>query len=335
MQADRVLAVSPRGFCAGVDMAVKALGWLVLRHGPPVFCFHEVVHNRRVVERFQALGVVFVDDVADVPRGAPLLLSAHGSAPGTAERHDGVVVDAVCPLVTKVHHELRARAAEGRPVLYVGHAGHDEATAAMAVAPEATTLVRSPADLPPELDGAPAVLAQTTLALDEWQGVVDAARARYGDVWLPPRADVCYATTNRQAAVRGVAPRADAFVVVGSPSSANTAALASVAAAAGCREVLRVDGAGELPAGLHVAVAAVTAGASAPDDAVAEVVAALGGTVEHVTVREEQAYFPPPPALRRLLAGDPFARRLLERDHELSPGEFLDIVEAAVRARAA
>jgi 4-hydroxy-3-methylbut-2-enyl diphosphate reductase len=335
MQAARVLVVSPRSFCAGVEMAVKALGWLVLRHGAPVFCVHEVVHNRRVVDRFRDLGVVFVDDLGDVPPGAPVLLSAHGSAPGTADHHDGIVVDAVCPLVTKVHHELRARAAEGRPILYVGHPGHDEATAAMAVAPEVTTLVRSPADLPPALHRPPAVLAQTTLALDEWQAVVDAARSRYGRVWVPPRADVCYATTNRQAAVRAVAPQADAFVVVGSPESANTAALASVAVAAGCPQVVRVDGASELPAGVEVRTAAVTAGASAPESAVADVVAALGGDVEHVAIGDEHAYFPPPPALRRLLADDPVARRLLERDRSLSADEFLTIVEATVHARAA
>lgn len=333
MQADRVIAVSPRGFCAGVDMAVKALGWLVLRFGPPVFCFHHVVHNRRVVERFERLGVVFVDDVSEVPSGMPLLLSAHGSAPSIAASHDGVVVDAVCPLVAKVHRELRTRAAEGRQVVYVGHEGHDEAVAAMAVAGRAAVLVPSPADLPAGFSGPPpAVLAQTTLAIDEWQAVVDAARARYGDVWTPRRADVCYATTNRQAAVRAVAGTVDAVVVVGSATSANTAALVRVAERAGCPLVVRVDGADDLPRGIAVGVAAVTAGASAPESAVTEVVAALGGAVERVATAEEDEYFPPPAALRRLLSGDGSAASLLARDRDLSPDEFLTIVEARTRA---
>lgn len=335
MQAERVVLVEPRGFCAGVEMAVKALAWLVLRErGGPVYCFHHVVHNHAVVARFERLGVVFVDDVAEVPAGAPLLLSAHGSAPEVRERAT-VTVDAVCPLVTKVHREIRTRAAAGDHVLYVGHPGHDEATGALGVAPAATTLVPSPADLP-DPDGRPvAVLAQTTLAVDDWQAVVEAARARYGEVWTAPRDDVCYATTNRQGALRAVAPGCDAVVVVGSASSANTAALARVASAAGVSVVLRVDGPDDLPPDLRVGTVAVTAGASAPDSSVRAVVRSLGGAVERAAVAAEEAYFPPPPALRRLLAGEPWAAALLERDRSLSADELLSIVEGARRDRAA
>ena len=335
MDATRILLVEPRGFCAGVEMAVKALAWLVLRaRGEPVFCYHHVVHNERVVARFERLGVVFVDDLADVPPGAALLLSAHGSAPEVAGS-PAVTVDAVCPLVAKVHHELRARAAAGQHVVYVGHAGHDEAEAAMAIAPSLSTLVHDPADLP-DLGGAPvALLAQTTLAVGEWQAVRDAAAERYGDVWTPARDDVCYATTNRQAAVRAVAPHCDAVVVVGSASSSNTAALAAAATDAGCPLVLRVDGGDDLPADLHVRTVAVTAGASAPDAAVGEVVRALGGRVEPFSTVTEEAYFPPPASLRRLLRGDAAAVALLARDRHLSADELLTHVERVAAGWAA
>jgi 4-hydroxy-3-methylbut-2-en-1-yl diphosphate reductase len=335
MQASRVVLIEPRGFCAGVEMAVKALGWLVLRAGGrPVYCYHHVVHNEAVVERFRRLGVVFVDDLDAVPQGAPLLLSAHGSAPPIRSAPT-VTVDAVCPLVAKVHHELRARAAAGNQILYVGHPGHDEAVGALAVAPEVTTLVPSATDLPDATGQPVALLAQTTLAVDEWESVVAAARRRYGEVWTAPRSDLCYATTNRQEAVRAAAPGCDAVVVVGSATSANTAALARVAGDVGVPLVLRVDGPSGLPAGVSVPTVAVTAGASAPESSVREVLDALGGTVERASVRAEHAYFPPPPALRRLLADEPLAQGLLDRDRSLPADELLSIVEAALAARAA
>src|SRR6202167_6128193 len=150
MTVDRVLLAEPRGFCAGVEKAIKALAWMVRVFEPPVYCYHEIVHNRHVVDQFRARGVVFVDDVDEVPAGAPLMLSAHGSAPGvvTAARTNGrVVVDAVCPLVTKVHHELKVRARKGYTILYVGHEGHEEAIGTMAVAPESVVLVQSEDDV--------------------------------------------------------------------------------------------------------------------------------------------------------------------------------------------
>src|SRR6478752_6866042 len=178
---DKVLLAAPRGFCAGVEMAIKALAWMVRAFEPPVYCYHEIVHNRLVVERFREQGVVFVDDVADVPPGAPLMLSAHGSAPEVVEaaRADGrYVVNAVCPLVTKVHHEAKVRARKGFTVLYVGHAGHDEAVGTLAVAPDAIRLVERVGDLGAAAAAVDdparvAVLAQTTLAQNEWAGVVE------------------------------------------------------------------------------------------------------------------------------------------------------------------
>jgi 4-hydroxy-3-methylbut-2-enyl diphosphate reductase len=312
MAVDRVLLASPRGFCAGVEKAIKALAWMVRVFEPPVYCYHEIVHNRHVVDQFQARGVVFVDDVDQVPAGAPLMLSAHGSAPEVVEaarRQGRVVVDAVCPLVTKVHHELKVRARKGYTVLYVGHEGHEEAVGTMAVAPEAVHLVQSEAEVDAAAaaiePGTPvALLAQTTLSHDEWSGIKDRALERFPDLWMPGRSDLCFATTNRQAALKAIAGRADAVVVIGSENSSNTRALEKVAAAMACPRVLRVNEAAELPDDLSGTVG-VTAGASAPDELVEAVVARLAPRqgVEVVAVTEEDEYFPPPPELRDLLRG--------------------------------
>ena len=305
---DEVLLAAPRGFCAGVEMAIKSLAWMVRVFEPPVFCYHEIVHNQLIVDRFRSLGVVFVDDIAEVPEGAPLMLSAHGSAPEVvqaARQRTTIVVNAVCPLVTKVHHEVKVRSGKGYDIIYVGHEGHDEAVGTMAVAPEHVRLVETPADVA-ALDLADdqpvAFLAQTTLSLDEWSDVLGAAKARYPQLWQPGRSDLCYATTNRQAALKQIAAKADAVVVIGSANSSNTVALAKVATAMGCARVVRVNGPDELPADLTGTVG-VTAGASAPEELVEAVIAALaparGATL--VNVLDEDEYFPPPPELRRLL----------------------------------
>src|SRR6185437_15633635 len=270
----------------------KALAWMVRVFDPPVYCYHEIVHNRHVVDQFRAQGVVFVDDVADVPAGAPLMLSAHGTAPEVADAaraHGGVVVDAVCPLVTKVHHEVKVRSRKGFTILYVGHAGHEEAVGTMAVAPDAVRLIESEADLdalaapdgaapdgaaPDGADSeAPpvALLAQTTLSHDEWSGLMESAKRRYPDLWMPGRSDLCFATTNRQAALKAIADKVDAVVVIGSANSSNTVALEKVARARGCRRVVRINGVAELPDDLSGTVG-VTAGASAPEDLVQAVV---------------------------------------------------------------
>jgi 4-hydroxy-3-methylbut-2-en-1-yl diphosphate reductase len=288
-------------------MAIKALAWMVRVFEPPVYCYHEIVHNQIVVDRFRDLGVVFVDDINDVPDGAPLMLSAHGSAPEVvtaARAKGGTVVDAVCPLVTKVHHEVKVRAGKGYTVVYVGHEGHDEAVGTMAVAPEAVRLVETVDDVSAieEPAGPVAFLAQTTLALDEWKGVLAAAQDRFPDLWVPGRSDLCFATTNRQAALKAIADRADAVVVIGSANSSNTLALERTATAAGCRRVLRVNGPDELPDDL-AGVVGVTAGASAPEELVRSVVSRLGPRhgVEEISVTDEDEYFPLPPELRELL----------------------------------
>jgi 4-hydroxy-3-methylbut-2-en-1-yl diphosphate reductase len=306
---DHVLLASPRGFCAGVEMAIKALSWMVRAFDPPVYCYHEIVHNQRVVQRFEDLGVVFVDDLAEVPTGRPIMLSAHGSAPevvAEAERRGGYVVDAVCPLVTKVHHEVKVRAGKGFRIVYVGHAGHEEAVGTMAVAPDAIDRVESVAEVAalPEIDEPVALLAQTTLSHRDWSDVLDATRERWPDLWVPGRSDLCFATTNRQAALLEIVPRCDAMVIIGSRNSSNTRALESLAIEAGCPRVFRVNSAEELPDDLSGTVG-VTAGASAPEELVRAVIDTLAPVhgVEEVTVTDEDEYFPPPRNLRDLIGG--------------------------------
>ena len=307
MSVDKVVLAAPRGFCAGVEKAIKALDWMTRIFEPPVYCYHEIVHNQFVVNHFTSLGVVFVDDVADVPRGAPVMLSAHGSPPQiieAARQGGGTVIDAVCPLVTKVHHELKVRARKGYTVLYVGHQGHEEAVGTMAVAPDSVYLIESVEDIDrlAGLEGPVALLSQTTLSLDEWQDLRDHAQAVFPDIWMPNRSDLCFATTNRQAALRAIATEADAVIVIGSANSSNTVALATVARASGASRVYRVNGVRDLPDDLD-GVVAVTAGASAPESLVNEVLDALdpreGVSVRTATVEDE--YFPPPPELRETL----------------------------------
>jgi 4-hydroxy-3-methylbut-2-enyl diphosphate reductase len=216
----------------------------------------------------------------------------------------GYVVDAVCPLVTKVHHEVRVRAGKGYRIVYVGHEGHEEAVGTMAVAPDAIDLVESVADvesLPPS-EQPVALLAQTTLSHREWSEVADAARSRYPEIWQPGRSDLCFATTNRQSALMAMAPRCDAIVVIGSANSSNTRALERLAREAGCPTVFRINGAAELPDDLS-GVVGVTAGASAPEELVEAVLAKLAPAegVEDVRVTDEDEYFPPPRDLRDLL----------------------------------
>lgn len=316
VSVERVLLASPRGFCAGVEMAIKALAWMVRAFEPPVYCYHEIVHNQSVVRQFEALGVHFVDDVSDVPEGRPIMLSAHGSAPEVvqaARARGGYVVDAVCPLVTKVHHEVKTRAGKGYQIVYVGHEGHEEAVGTMAVAPEAIHRVETPADVEAlhEIDGPVAVLAQTTLSHREWEGALDAAKARFPHLWQPARSDLCFATTNRQQALMEIAQRCDAMVVIGSANSSNTIALASLAAESGCEKVFRVNGADELPGDLAGTVG-VTAGASAPEDLVRSVIERLAPLhgVEEVNVTDEDEYFPPPRDLRDLLGAVDVAAQL-------------------------
>lgn len=306
MTVDRVLLASPRGFCAGVEMAIKALAWMVRTFDGPVYCYHEIVHNRVVVDRFRARGVVFVDSIEEVPPGSPIMLSAHGSAPevvAAARARGSHVVDAVCPLVTKVHHEVKVRAGKGFRIVYVGHEGHEEAVGTMAVAPHAISRVESVAEVDalPEFDEPVAMLAQTTLSHREWEEVAVRVRERFPEVWTPGRSDLCFATTNRQSALLEMVSRVDAVVVIGSQNSSNTRALERLAIEAGCGRVHLVDTAADLPRDL-VGTVGVTAGASAPEELVAEVISLLAPVqgVEEIHVTDEDEYFPPPRNIREL-----------------------------------
>ena len=310
LMVEKVLLAEPRGFCAGVEMAIKALTWMVNIFEPPVYCYHEIVHNQAVVEAFQGAGVIFVDDISDVPQGRPVMLSAHGSAPEIvteATNRAAVMVDAVCPLVTKVHHEVKLMAGKDFDIIYVGHDGHDEAIGAVAEAPAAVTLVdpaqglgtfeaRDPSKV--------ALLAQTTLGMHEWEGVLDAAAERYPDLTTARRSDLCYATTNRQSAIRQLAHEADTILVVGSEASSNTQALVRVGRKEGTPSY-RVDGPEDIdPSWLTSSkIVGVTAGASAPDQRVREVIAAIAPRdgVAILSLTDEDEYFPLPPTLRRFV----------------------------------
>ena len=339
MSVDQVLLASPRGFCAGVEMAIKALAWMVRSFDPPVYCYHEIVHNQLVVDRFRNLGVVFVDDVSQVPEGRPIMLSAHGSAPEVvkeARERGGYVVDAVCPLVTKVHHEVRVRSKKGYRIIYVGHRGHEEAVGTMAVAPDAIHLVEDSAQVAnlPEFQEPLAMLAQTTLSHRDWEGVLQATKERFPDVWMPGRSDLCFATTNRQSALASIAQRCDAVIVIGSANSSNTMALAKLAKESGCEQVFRINSGSELPEGLQGTVG-VTAGASAPEELVAAVIRHLAPKfgVEEVSITDEDEYFPPPREIRELLSAletavhatlaVPADARVVPLDREIAASEVL------------
>ena len=323
-------------------MAIKALAWMVRSFDPPVYCYHEIVHNQRVVQRFRDQGVIFVDDIAEVPPGRPVMLSAHGSAPEVveaAQQSGGFVVDAVCPLVTKVHHEVKVRAGKGYRIVYVGHEGHEEAVGTVAVAPESISRVETVDNVSalPEFEEPVAMLAQTTLSHRDWSDVADATRARFPEVWTPGRSDLCFATTNRQSALMEMAPRCDAVVVVGSANSSNTLALEKLAREAGCTTVVRVNDASEVPD--LAGTVGVTAGASAPEELVSAVIERLAprGGIEHgveeVVITDEDEYFPPPRTLRDLIeaidvaatvlcGGDP-DQRPIRPDRDVSASDVL------------
>jgi 4-hydroxy-3-methylbut-2-enyl diphosphate reductase len=290
-------------------MAVESLDRALALFGAPVYVYHEIVHNRPIVDRFRAKGAVFVDDISDVPAGGTVLYSAHGVAPlirhQSAERHLRAI-DATCPLVTKVHLEAVKFAKEGYHILLVGHDGHDEVVGTTGEAPGHITLVETVEDvakLPYPTDAKLAYLTQTTLSVDEANVILNALKARYPRIVGPNKEDICYATQNRQEAVRDLVPEADVAIVLGSRNSSNSKRLEEIAKDRGRRAHL-VDSAADLdPAWFRPTdTVLVTAGASAPEDHVQGVVeflkARFAATVESRTVREEHVTFPLPRALR-------------------------------------
>ncbi|MFO0849811.1 MAG: 4-hydroxy-3-methylbut-2-enyl diphosphate reductase [Gemmataceae bacterium] len=306
-----VLLANPRGFCAGVNMAVDALDAALAHFGPPIYVYHEIVHNRPIVAAYRAKGAVFVDELAEVPAGQTVLYSAHGVSPeirkASAERNLRAI-DATCPLVTKVHMEAVRYAKEGYTIVYIGHEGHDEVVGTMGEAPHCMVLVEDEADveaLTLPADAKLAYLTQTTLSVDETQGIIAALRRKYPHIVGPNKADICYATQNRQEAVKDLVSECDVVVVLGSQNSSNSQRLAEIARVTG-KPAYLIDTAAELRDEWFrpTDTVLVTAGASAPEEHVQAVLARLrdrfGATVENRVVREEHVSFPLPKELRVL-----------------------------------
>ena len=298
----KVLLAAPRGYCAGVDRAVEAVEDALERHGPPVYVRKQIVHNRHVVAELEAKGAVFVEEETDVPEGATVVLSAHGVAPTVYERaaERGLhVLDATCPLVTKVHLEARRFATDDRTILLIGHAGHEEVVGTTGQAPSRTILVQSveearTVDVPDPRRLS--YLTQTTLSVDETNEILSVLRDRFPEIQGPPREDICYATQNRQDAVKEVARRADVVLVIGSDNSSNSNRLAEVAREQGTPAYLVDDETEVDPAWLDGRdVIGLTSGASAPDWLVARMLSYLAdlgaGEVEEVTVTQESLRF--------------------------------------------
>lgn len=308
----KILLAAPRGFCAGVNMAIQSLD-LALKHlGAPIYVYHEIVHNQHVVETFRDRGVVFVDSLADVPLGSTLLFSAHGVAPEIREQarqRELHAIDATCPLVTKVHLEALRFAREHYTILLIGHEGHDEVIGTMGEAPEAILLVESPQDvdrLELSEDTRLAYLTQTTLSVDDANKIIARIRARFPQVVGPPKEDICYATQNRQEAIRVLAAEADVVLVLGSQNSSNSQRLKELALEHG-KSAHLIDGAGDLEDDWFRTDdrVLVTAGASAPESVVSECVryleARFAAEVDERVVREEQVHFALPRELRAVI----------------------------------
>jgi len=307
-----ILLCAPRGFCAGVVRAIDAVEKALAIHGAPVYVRHEIVHNKYVVESLRNKGAVFVKELHEIPDGdAPVIFSAHGvpkSVPEEAMRRRMFAIDATCPLVTKVHREAAIHAKRGRHVLLVGHSGHPEVVGTMGQLPEGTiTLVETLDDVarldPPDPDNL-AFVTQTTLSVDDTAQIVAALQARFPKMIAPHKEDICYATTNRQEAVKKVAPMVDALIVVGSPNSSNSQRLREVAERAGCPLATLVNRGEDIDWTRYGAISTlgITAGASAPEVLVEEIIDAFAQhyavTVETVTTTEEDVFFPLPRELR-------------------------------------
>jgi 4-hydroxy-3-methylbut-2-en-1-yl diphosphate reductase len=308
----KVILAAPRGFCAGVNMAVESLDLTLRTFGPPVYVYHEIVHNRFVVEAFRSRGAVFVDDLQQVPEGSCLLFSAHGVSPEIrqlARSRRLSTIDATCPLVTKVHLEAIRFAREGYTIVLIGHQGHDEVLGTMGEAPEAIRLVQTVEEVDRlELPGDVrlAYLTQTTLSVDDANRIVQRLRARFPQLVGPAKEDICYATQNRQEAVRALCPEADLVLVLGSQNSSNSQRLSEIARENGVMAHL-IDGVSDIdPAWFEdVESVLVTAGASAPESVVEQCLEYLrdhyDAEIEVRTIRTEQVHFPLPKPLRKIV----------------------------------
>ena len=307
-----ILLCSPRGFCAGVVRAIDAVEQALKIYGPPVYVRHEIVHNKYVVENLKAKGAVFVEELDEVPATqAPVIFSAHGvakSVPAAAKVRNLFAIDATCPLVTKVHREAEIHFKRGRHIVLVGHRGHPEVIGTMGQLPDgAVTLIEAVGDvatLAVPGEGGLAYVTQTTLSLDDTREIVEALKTRFPDIIGPHKEDICYATTNRQEAVKVVAPQVDAMIVVGSPNSSNSQRLREVAERAGCTPAVLIQRAADIDWSLFGAISSlgIAAGASAPEILVEEIIDAFAAryaiTVETVSTADESVFFPLPRDLR-------------------------------------
>ena len=306
-----VLLANPRGFCAGVNMAIDALEKAIQFFGTPIYAYHEIVHNRPIVELYTAKGVVFVDSISEVPEGGTVLYSAHGVSPEIRDQSKARklrAIDATCPLVTKVHIEAIKYAKEGYTIVLIGHEGHDEVIGTMGEAPAAMVLIESAGDVATMAvphDAKIAFLTQTTLSVDETKGIIAALKAKYPQIVGPGKDDICYATQNRQEAVTELVPEVDIVIVLGSQNSSNSNRLADLAKLKGRRAHL-IDRVEEMREDWFRPgdTVLVTAGASAPEEHVQDCVAFLrnrfAATVENRVIREEHVKFPLPRELRVL-----------------------------------
>ena len=312
-----LLVAAPRGFCAGVDRAIKIVELALKRFGAPVYVRHEIVHNRHVVESLKAKGAIFVEELDEIPEtGAPVIFSAHGvpkSVPAAASARNLFYLDATCPLVSKVHAEASRHHEEGREILLIGHAGHPEVVGTLGQLPPGAARLIENAEaarqVEPRDPNRVAYITQTTLSVDDTAAIVAILKSRFPAIVGPRKEDICYATTNRQAAVKVIAPRCEALIVVGAPNSSNSLRLVEVAERAGCRKAVLVQQSGDIPwAELQgVTTVGVTAGASAPEVLVTEILDAFRArfdvTVESVVTTEERIAFNVPRELRE--AGAP------------------------------
>lgn len=311
-----ILLCAPRGFCAGVVRAIDAVEKALAIHGAPVYVRHEIVHNKYVVENLKRKGAVFVRELDEVPdTDAPVIFSAHGvakSVPEAAQARNLFAIDATCPLVTKVHREAQVHFKRGRHIILIGHAGHPEVVGTMGQLPEgAVTLVETVEDIarlqPADPDNL-AFVTQTTLSVDDTQDMVDALKGRFPTIVGPHKEDICYATTNRQGAVKRVAPQVEAMIVVGSPNSSNSQRLREVAEREGCPVVRLILRAEDIDWSLYgnIRSLGITAGASAPEILVEEIIDAFAEryavSVESVSTADESVFFPLPRELREQAA---------------------------------
>jgi 4-hydroxy-3-methylbut-2-en-1-yl diphosphate reductase len=314
----KILLCSPRGFCAGVVRAIESVERALAVYGPPVYVRHEIVHNRYVVESLRAKGAIFVEELDEIPdTGAPVIFSAHGvarSVPEEAARRGLFALDATCPLVTKVHREAEIHYRRGREIVLIGHSGHPEVIGTLGqLPPQTITLIQSAADAEgfvPRDAGNLAYVTQTTLSVQDTAEIVAVLKRRFPAIAGPSKDDICYATTNRQEAVKRVAPKIDAMIVVGSPQSSNSQRLTEVARRAGCAHAVLVQRASEIDWNDFVGVArlGISAGASAPEILVEEIIDAFAQrynvSVETVSAVTEDMFFPLPRALRETQAAE-------------------------------